>query len=91
MIVARCQSDADVNVAEAADEGGELGIVGEDVQEFGDENFSPSPGVSTVCVFPKNSAKRENLLNNRVFFFRTTEIAYLKLNPSCSGTGRRRG
>ncbi|XP_056160793.1 translocon-associated protein subunit alpha isoform X2 [Syzygium oleosum] len=47
----------DVDVAEAADEGGELGIVGEDVQEFGDENFSPAPGVNTVCVFPKNSAK----------------------------------
>lgn len=62
MIVARCQSDAEADVAEAAEEGGELGIVGEDVQEFGDENFSPAPGVNTVCVFPKNSAKCENLL-----------------------------
>lgn len=55
--VARCQSDAEVDVAEAAEEEGELGIVGEDVQEFGDENFSPAPGVDTVCVFPKNSGK----------------------------------
>ncbi|KAF8013565.1 hypothetical protein BT93_I1421 [Corymbia citriodora subsp. variegata] len=56
--VARCQSDAEVDVAEAAaEDGGELGIVGEDVQEFGDENFSPAPGINTVTVFPKNSAK----------------------------------
>ncbi|KAK5842265.1 hypothetical protein PVK06_004601 [Gossypium arboreum] len=54
--VARCQSEADVDVAEAV-EGGELGIVGEDVQDFGDGNFGPAPGVETVFIFPKNSAK----------------------------------
>ncbi|WRX15186.1 Translocon-associated protein (TRAP) [Theobroma cacao] len=54
--VARCQSEAEADVAEAV-EGGDLGIVGEDVQDFGDGNFDPAPGVETVCVFPKNSAK----------------------------------
>ncbi|KAB2045809.1 hypothetical protein ES319_D01G187500v1 [Gossypium barbadense] len=51
-----CQSEADVDVAEAV-EGGELGIVGEDFQDFGDGNFGPAPGVETVCVFLKTSAK----------------------------------
>ncbi|KAF5752030.1 translocon-associated protein subunit alpha [Tripterygium wilfordii] len=56
--VARCQSesDSDVEVAEAV-EGGDLGIVGEDVQDFDDGNFGPAPGIDTVCVFPRNSAK----------------------------------
>ncbi|KAK3412651.1 translocon-associated protein subunit alpha [Eucalyptus grandis] len=53
--VARCQSDSEGDVA--AEDGGEVGIVGEDVQDFGDGNFSPAPGVTTVTVFPKNSAK----------------------------------
>ncbi|KAL6346697.1 hypothetical protein AAG906_000315 [Vitis piasezkii] len=53
--VARCQSE--VEVSEAAEEGGDLGIVGEDAQDFGDGSFSPAPGVDTVCVFPKNSAR----------------------------------
>ncbi|MQM08125.1 hypothetical protein Taro_040976 [Colocasia esculenta] len=52
--VARCQSDAEVDVAEA---GGDLGIVGDDAQEFGDGSLSPAPGVDTICVFPKNSAR----------------------------------
>lgn len=47
-----CQSN-DVEVAEAV-EGGDLGIVGDDVQDFGDGSFAPAPGVDTVCVFPKN-------------------------------------
>ncbi|XVF45475.1 hypothetical protein PTKIN_Ptkin02bG0209400 [Pterospermum kingtungense] len=54
--VARCQSEEDTDVAEAF-EGGDLGIVGEDVQDFGDGNFGPAPVVETVCVFPKNKAK----------------------------------
>nr|KJB77717.1 hypothetical protein B456_012G153500 [Gossypium raimondii] len=54
--VARCQSEAEADVAEAV-EGGDLGIVGEDVQDFGDPNYSSAPEVKTVCVFPKNSAK----------------------------------
>ncbi|KAK9286444.1 hypothetical protein L1049_014841 [Liquidambar formosana] len=55
--VARCQSDSEVEAAEGVEEGGDLGIVGEDVQDFGDASFSPAPGVETVCVFPKNSAR----------------------------------
>ncbi|KAK1434301.1 hypothetical protein QVD17_00038 [Tagetes erecta] len=59
--VARCQYDSDSEdaelVAETVGEGGDLGIVGDDVQDFGGENYSPAPGVETVCVFPKNAAK----------------------------------
>ncbi|KAI3745186.1 hypothetical protein L1987_58292 [Smallanthus sonchifolius] len=59
--VARCQSESDSEdaelVAETVEEGGDLGIVGDDVQDFGGGNFSPAPGVETVCVFPKNAAK----------------------------------
>ncbi|CAK7329549.1 unnamed protein product [Dovyalis caffra] len=55
--VARCQSDSDAEVADTAEEVSDLGIVGEDAQDFGDGNFSPAPGVDTVCVFPKNSAR----------------------------------
>ncbi|KAK8561228.1 hypothetical protein V6N13_149602 [Hibiscus sabdariffa] len=54
--VARCQSEAEADIGEAV-EGGDLGIVGDDVQDFGDSNFGPAPGIETVCVFPKNSAK----------------------------------
>ncbi|KAJ0968705.1 hypothetical protein J5N97_021582 [Dioscorea zingiberensis] len=53
--VVRCQDDVAVNVAEA--EGGDLGIVGDDLQDFGDGYFSAAPGIETVCVFPKNAAK----------------------------------
>nr|GEW71520.1 translocon-associated protein subunit alpha-like [Tanacetum cinerariifolium] len=56
--VARCQSDADDAelVAETVEEGN-LGIVDDEVQDFGIGNYSPAPGVETVCVFPKNAAK----------------------------------
>ncbi|XP_010260152.1 PREDICTED: translocon-associated protein subunit alpha-like [Nelumbo nucifera] len=54
--VSRCQSDSEVEVAEVA-EGDDLGIVGDDVQVYGDGNFNPAPGVDTVCVFPKNTAR----------------------------------
>lgn len=60
MIVARCQSDIDVT--EAVEEVGDLGIVGEDVQDFGDGSFSPAPGVDTICFFPKNSARGNSLI-----------------------------
>ncbi|EXB39259.1 Translocon-associated protein subunit alpha [Morus notabilis] len=50
-------SDSDVEVPEAVEESSDLGIVGEDIQDFGDGNFSPAPGVETVSVFPKNSAR----------------------------------
>ncbi|XP_008236199.1 PREDICTED: translocon-associated protein subunit alpha [Prunus mume] len=55
--VARGQSDSEVDTSETVEESSDLGIVGEDVQDFGDGNFSPAPGVDTICVFPKNSAK----------------------------------
>ncbi|KAL6963747.1 hypothetical protein U1Q18_034752 [Sarracenia purpurea var. burkii] len=55
--VARSQSDSETEVAEAAIEAGDLGIVGEDTQDFEDGNFSPAPGVKTVCVFPKNPSR----------------------------------
>ena len=58
--VARAQSDPDVEVPEAAEESSDLGIVGEDDQDFGDGNFNPAPGIETVSVFPKNFAKGEN-------------------------------
>lgn len=41
-------------MAETVQEGG---IVGDDIQDFGGGNFSPAPGVKTVCVFPKNPVK----------------------------------
>ncbi|XAR72733.1 hypothetical protein NMG60_11019473 [Bertholletia excelsa] len=55
--VARCQSDSDGEVAEAAVEGGDLGLVGEDVEDVDDSILSPAPGVETVCIFPKNPSK----------------------------------
>lgn len=45
------------------EEGGDLGIVGDDVQDFGGGNFSPAPGVETVCVFPKNPSKCRHLVS----------------------------
>ncbi|KAH7664785.1 Translocon-associated protein (TRAP) alpha subunit protein [Dioscorea alata] len=53
--VVRCEDDAAFSVAEA--EGGDLGIVGDDLQDFGDGSFSAAPGIATVCVFPKNAAR----------------------------------
>ncbi|PIN12742.1 Translocon-associated complex TRAP, alpha subunit [Handroanthus impetiginosus] len=54
--VARCEPDPDAEV-DSSEEGGDLGIVGEDVQDFDGGSFSPAPGVETVCVFPKNPSK----------------------------------
>ncbi|CAA3013478.1 translocon-associated subunit alpha-like [Olea europaea subsp. europaea] len=54
--VARSKSEPDPDVVEN-DEGGDLGIVGEDVQDFGGGSFSPALGVETICVFPKNPSK----------------------------------
>ncbi|KAI4367710.1 hypothetical protein MLD38_023419 [Melastoma candidum] len=56
----RCQSSPEVDVFEAAAEEGddsELGIISDDVTDFGDGSFSPAPGIDTICVFPKNGAK----------------------------------
>ncbi|KAK4377349.1 hypothetical protein RND71_003645 [Anisodus tanguticus] len=55
--VARCQSDPEAEVVEGTGEAGDLGIVGDDVQDFGSDSFSPAPGIETVCVFPKNPSK----------------------------------
>ncbi|XP_058098849.1 translocon-associated protein subunit alpha [Magnolia sinica] len=55
--VVRCQSDIDAEAAAEVVEEGGLGIVGDDIQDFGDVSSSPAPGVDTVCVFPKNAAR----------------------------------
>lgn len=55
-IVARCEQDVDAD-ADSREDGGDLGIVGEDVQDFVGGSFSPAPGVETICVFPKNPSK----------------------------------
>ncbi|GAB4838478.1 hypothetical protein Ancab_028022 [Ancistrocladus abbreviatus] len=56
--VARCQSESETEPADSTTEGsGDLEIVNEDAQIYGDENFTPASGVDTVCVFPKNSGK----------------------------------
>ncbi|KAL0920445.1 hypothetical protein M5K25_009583 [Dendrobium thyrsiflorum] len=53
--VVRSQVDSAEEVAEV--EGGELGIVGDEAQDFSDGSLSPAPGVDTICVFPKNAAR----------------------------------
>lgn len=60
LAVARCQSEDEVS--EAAEEGGDLGIVGEDAQDFVGGSSGPAPGVDTVCVFPKNSARCKDVI-----------------------------
>ena len=45
---------------EAAEESGDIGIVGDDVQDFGDGTFPSAPGIETISVFPKNSARCKN-------------------------------
>ncbi|ESW03590.1 hypothetical protein PHAVU_011G026600 [Phaseolus vulgaris] len=54
--VARCQSDSD-DVVETTEESSDIGIVGDDAQDFGDGAFSSAPGIDTISVFPKNSAR----------------------------------
>ncbi|GLT88018.1 hypothetical protein SLE2022_060630 [Rubroshorea leprosula] len=54
--VVRCQSESEAEIVE----GGDIGLVGEEVQDFGDGNFAPASGIDTICVFPKNSAKLVN-------------------------------
>lgn len=62
-IVARSQSDSDAEVAGTMEEVSDIGIVGEDAQDFGDNNFSQAPGVDIVCVFPKNSARCKSYID----------------------------
>ncbi|KAL0412434.1 UNVERIFIED_CONTAM: Translocon-associated protein subunit alpha [Sesamum radiatum] len=57
LLFTRCEPDPDAEVVDSSEEGGDLGIVGEDVQDFGGGSFSPAPGVETVYVFPKNPSK----------------------------------
>lgn len=56
LLVARCESDSDETV-ETTEEVSDIGIVGDDIQDFGDGSFSSAPGIDTICVFPKNSAR----------------------------------
>lgn len=56
-LVARCEPDPDNEDVESAEEVGDLGIVGDDTQDFASGTFSPASGVETVCVFPKNPSK----------------------------------
>ncbi|KAK7310570.1 hypothetical protein RJT34_08158 [Clitoria ternatea] len=35
----------------------DIDIVGDDVQDFGDETFTSAPGIYTISLFPKNTAK----------------------------------
>ncbi|KAL6526044.1 hypothetical protein OROHE_015568 [Orobanche hederae] len=55
--VARCEPDPDAEVFESAEEGGDLGIVDDEVQDFGSGSFSEAQNVETTCVFPKNPLK----------------------------------
>ncbi|CAA3006049.1 probable feruloyl esterase A [Olea europaea subsp. europaea] len=55
--VARSESEPDPDPDVVETDGGDLGIVGEDIQDFGGGSFSPAPGVETICVFPKNPSK----------------------------------
>ncbi|KAF6154852.1 hypothetical protein GIB67_033881 [Kingdonia uniflora] len=55
--VVRSQSESEVVVNENG-EGDDVGFVGDEAaHDVLDSYFSPAPGVSTVCVFPKNSAR----------------------------------
>ncbi|KAK4378248.1 hypothetical protein RND71_000110 [Anisodus tanguticus] len=56
-LVARGQSESSAEVVEGTEEGGDLGIVGEDVHDFSSESYTPAAGVETICVFPKNPSK----------------------------------
>ncbi|KAE9620268.1 putative translocon-associated protein (TRAP), alpha subunit [Lupinus albus] len=54
--VARCHTESDETV-QATEEASDIGIVGDDAEDFGDESFPTAPGIDTICVFPKNSAR----------------------------------
>ncbi|OIV99599.1 hypothetical protein TanjilG_17409 [Lupinus angustifolius] len=56
LLVARCQTESDETV-QATEEASDIGIVDDDAQDFGDESFPTAPGIETVSVFPKNSAR----------------------------------
>ncbi|KAJ4776533.1 Translocon-associated protein subunit alpha [Rhynchospora pubera] len=54
--IVRCQSDEEA-VASEVIEGAELGIIGDDTHVVDDTNLGSAPGISTVCLFPKNPRK----------------------------------
>ncbi|CAL0334227.1 unnamed protein product [Lupinus luteus] len=54
--VARCQSESD-EAAQTNEEASDTGVIGDDVQDFDDESFDSAPGIDTIALFPKNSAK----------------------------------
>ncbi|KAG9442570.1 hypothetical protein H6P81_018424 [Aristolochia fimbriata] len=54
--VVRCEVDPDSEIAEAAEDSG-LGIVGDDVQDFGEGPLTSAPGIETIYVFPDNPGK----------------------------------
>ncbi|XP_057783152.1 translocon-associated protein subunit alpha-like [Salvia miltiorrhiza] len=56
MQIARCELDPDAD-ADSREDGGDLGTVGDDIQDFSGGSFSPAAGVETICVFPKNPSK----------------------------------
>ncbi|KAF5204118.1 Translocon-associated protein subunit alpha [Thalictrum thalictroides] len=51
--VVRCQSESQVEVADVDEEVG----FADDGLDYGDGGFPPAPGVETICLFPKNSAR----------------------------------
>ncbi|KAG0457490.1 hypothetical protein HPP92_022647 [Vanilla planifolia] len=53
--VVRCQVDAADDIAEV--DGGELGIVGDEAQDYTEGILSSAPGVETIYLFPKNAAR----------------------------------
>ncbi|GFY89874.1 translocon-associated protein (TRAP), alpha subunit [Actinidia rufa] len=68
--VARCQSNSDVEFAEVAEdaiEGGDLGIIGDDVQDFGDGSFSPSSRHGNTVVAGEESELLVGLKNEVLF------------------------
>jgi hypothetical protein len=79
LIVARCQSDSDVEATEAVEEVGNLGIIGEDVQDLGDGIFSPAPGVETICVFLKNGAIEVIVLS--ILCIKVSSCVFMELRP----------
>ncbi|EPS67246.1 hypothetical protein M569_07531, partial [Genlisea aurea] len=51
------RSDSDAEATESVDEGGDIGIIGDDAGDLDGGSFGPAPGVETVCFFPKNPTK----------------------------------
>uniref|UniRef100_A0A0C9S5W1 Translocon-associated protein subunit alpha n=1 Tax=Wollemia nobilis TaxID=56998 RepID=A0A0C9S5W1_9CONI len=52
-----CQVASSSEGTDVSDEGGELGIVGDAEQDFGETVLGTAPGVTTIYVFPKSHDK----------------------------------